>query len=107
MTDFETRKRMKMTEISRTEIFDRIVAELKSVIGEDILLQDELSPETSFSDDLALESVEFVALGGRLQSAFGDKVNFAEFIADLDLDAIMNLTVGDVVSYLHTRLNRG
>ncbi len=93
-----------MSEISRTEILNTIESQLKAVMGEDFLLQ-ELSPETSLSDDLALESVEFVALGGKLQSTFGDKVNFAEFVADLDLDGIMNLTIGDVVAYLYTRLN--
>ncbi|MGH8896257.1 MAG: acyl carrier protein, partial [Egibacteraceae bacterium] len=50
------------------------------------------------------ESVDLVALAGHLQARYGDRVNFAEFLADLDLDEIIELTVGRLVDYVVARL---
>jgi acyl carrier protein len=56
--------------------------------------------ETSFEDDLEMESIEFVKLGARLTEHYGGKVDFAGFLADLDLDEIISMRVGTVVGYL-------
>ncbi|TDD74597.1 acyl carrier protein [Actinomadura darangshiensis] len=85
------------------DVMSEVVQMLTEVVGEDFLLDVEVGPETSFSDDLALESIEFVALVDRLRAHYGDRVDFPAFIAGLDLDQIMNLTVGDVVEHITAR----
>ena len=51
--------------------FGTVLAELTGmlveVIGEDFLMDVEVSSETTFNEDLALESIEFVALAEKLQ----------------------------------------
>lgn len=83
-----------------SQVFDEVVRMLTDVIGEDFLLDIDVTPESTFSDDLAVESVEFVALGQKLQQRYGDNVNFVAFVADLDIDQITEMNVGTVVAYI-------
>jgi acyl carrier protein len=83
-----------------SEVLDEIVRILADVVGEDFLLDTEITPDTTFSDDLALESIEFVALAGRLQERYGGQVNFVSFIGDMEIDDIMAMNVGKLVDYV-------
>ena len=73
---------------------------LVEVIGEDFLADLELSGETTFNEDLALESIEFVALAEKLEERYGGQVDFPAFLAGLDIEEIMALTVGQLVTYV-------
>ena len=81
----------------------RMIAEVLEDVG---AVDTEITLDTTFRDDLDLESIDLVALGGLLGERYGDRVNFAEFVADLDLDTIIALTVGDLVEYVLTSLSR-
>ncbi|MEU0792505.1 phosphopantetheine-binding protein [Amycolatopsis sp. NPDC005961] len=60
----------------------------------------EITMDTTFHDDLELESVDLVALSGQLREHYGERVNFATFIAERDLEEIIALTVGELVRYI-------
>jgi acyl carrier protein len=85
-------------------VFDEVTEIIKEVIGEDFLLQEEVTPQTSFSDDLALESIEFVELSEKLQDHYGERVSLVTFIADKDIDGIMSITVGQLVDFIESQL---
>jgi acyl carrier protein len=65
----------------------------------------EIGPHTTFNRDLELESIDLVTLAGMLQERYGDRVNFAEFLAGMEFDEIIELTVGRLVEYVVTGLN--
>lgn len=73
---------------------------IEKVIGEDWVLDEEITGETSFADDLEMESIEFVALAEILQLAYGDQLDFVAWLSQKDLDQIIGLTVGDVVEFI-------
>jgi acyl carrier protein len=75
----------------------RIIAE---VIGEDYVSASEIEPDTSFYADLEIESIEFVALGEALQERYGDRLDFAAWIATLEVDEIIGMTVGQLVDQI-------
>jgi acyl carrier protein len=81
-----------------------VLADLSRMLRE--LLEDyglddaEIGRETTFHGDLELESIDLVTLSGKLREHYGDRVNFAEFVADLELDEIIALTVGQLVDYV-------
>jgi acyl carrier protein len=78
-----------------------VVAELiGEVVGDDLLLDDPISMETSFSDDLELESIEFVALSEALQERYGARIDFVEWISEMELEEIIGLTVGQLVEHV-------
>jgi len=86
-----------------SDVLDEVVRILTEVVGEDFLLDVEITPDTTFSDDLALESIELVALAEKLQDRYGGRVNFVSFIGGMDIDDIMAITVGQLVGYVETQ----
>lgn len=84
-------------------ILGDVVEMLIEVVGEDFLLDVEITRETTFTDDLALESIEFVALAEKLQERYGGRVDFAAFVADMDITEIMAMKVGTLVAYIEER----
>ena len=78
-------------------LLDRLIRE---VVGEDYDLGIDLEPDVSFSDDLELESLEFVQIGEKLQEIYGERVDFVAWFSDLDVDEIIDLTVGDLVEFI-------
>jgi acyl carrier protein len=84
--------------------FDDIVDILADVLGEEFLVACQITPDTSFSDDLAMESIDVVELSERLQRRYGSKVNLVDFADGMDINTIMDSTVGQLVSYIEAHL---
>ena len=81
-------------------IIEDIAALIVEVIGDDVLLGIEIEPATSFSKDLEMESIEFVALAEKLQLRYGSRVDFTAFLAGLGIDEILALTVGQLAAHI-------
>ena len=85
---------------------ERVLAQLEEmlveVIGDDLLLDGPLTMETSFDQDLQLESIEFVALSEKLLETYGEQVDFVSWLAEMELDDIIALTVGQLVEFVAT-----
>ena len=47
-----------------------------------------------------LDSVELATLGELLRKRYGDRVDLAGFVATLDLDQLIGLTVADIAGYV-------
>ncbi|MBC3840856.1 acyl carrier protein [Streptacidiphilus sp. 4-A2] len=77
---------------------------LAAVLDDYGLDEAEVTMEARFTEDLELESIDLVTLAGLLQERWGARINFAEFIADMELDEIIGLTVGRLVDYVADRL---
>lgn len=84
---------------------DAVLADLTGMLT--TLLEDEygvddaeITMSTTFNRDLELESIDLVTLAGLLQEQYGTKVNFAEFLAGMEFDEIIELTVGRLVEYV-------
>jgi len=73
---------------------------LVDVIGPDYLVGLQIELDTAFDADLELESLEFVALAERLMAHYGDAVDFVGWMATMELDEIITLTVGDLVAFI-------
>ncbi|MGL4305417.1 MAG: acyl carrier protein [Mycobacteriaceae bacterium] len=78
---------------------------LKNLLEEYGIDDVEITMETKFHDDLELESIDLVTLSGYLKEQYGNRVNFATFIADLELEEIIALTVGELVNYVVSSLS--
>lgn len=86
--------------VSPAAVLERLSAILREVIGEAWAEDVQIDADTSFNRDLELESIEFVSLSERLQTEYGKKVDFAGWLADMELDSIINLRVGQVVDFI-------
>ncbi|MEV7036948.1 acyl carrier protein [Amycolatopsis sp. NPDC051061] len=79
-----------------------IVAELLTELVGDVL-GIEITPETTFHEDLQLESIDLVTFASILTEHFGAEVNLAEYLAEQDLDDVIGLTVGDIARFVGER----
>jgi acyl carrier protein len=73
---------------------------LIDVVGADLTLIGPIGMDTSFNDDLCLESIQFVVLSESLLARYGDQVDFVAWLAGMDLDAIIALSVGQLVEFI-------
>ncbi|MFI5979440.1 acyl carrier protein [Streptomyces sp. NPDC051555] len=82
----------------------RILAEitgmLVEIVGDEFLLAEEVSMGTTLNDDLALESIEFVALAEQLHERYGADVDLMGFLAEKDMEAILAMSLGDLVTHI-------
>jgi len=78
------------------EITDMLV----SVVGDELLVVGEVTPATTFNDDLALESIEFVALAELLHQRYGAAVDLLGLLAEKDIDQILAMTVGELAVHI-------
>jgi len=87
------------------QILAGVAQAIREVIGEDWIADELIEASTSFTDDLELESIEFVALAEKLQETYGERVDFVSWLSQMELDAIIGLTVGDVVEFIESCLS--
>jgi acyl carrier protein len=80
---------------------------LVAVMGEEIRVAVDITPDTAFDTDLGIESIEVVALTEQIRLRYGDRVDMIAFFAERGLDELMNLTVGDFVAHIAAGLAAG
>ena len=73
-----------------------VAALLREVTGEDAVWQAGIRPDSRLDGDLRLDSVEMASLDVALRRRYGDAVDLAGFLAGLDIDQLIALTVADV-----------
>ena len=83
---------------------DQIMAEVRGmlteIIGTEYALSLDIGMDTSFDADLELESIEFVKTRHDAQGPVRRPGRLRGFLADKELEEIIGLTVGDVVTYV-------
>ncbi|WP_018680510.1 acyl carrier protein [Actinokineospora enzanensis] len=91
--------------IDTSTVFDDVVELICGLVGDDLdILGVEVRRDTAFHEDLGLESIDLVTLGGLLAERFGPRVNLAAHLAEYDLDDVIGLTVGEIAEYVADRL---
>jgi acyl carrier protein len=94
-----------MTTMSESEVLEQVAAMVREVIGEEWAEDVPITMTTSFSRDLELESIEFVALSERLQERYGDQVDFVSWLSEMELPEIIGLSVGQLVDHIASCLS--
>jgi hypothetical protein len=86
----------------------RAVAELlREVTGEDAAWLAGVGPGTRLDGDLFVDSLELAALGARLAAVYGPGVDVAGYVAGLSFEALLDLTVADLSSYVDSTSGTG
>ena len=82
-----------------SETLDVVRGVIEDVVGPEWSVDRPITMETSFGNDLELESIEFVALAEKLQARY-ERVDFVRWLSEKELEEIIQLKVGDVVTYI-------
>jgi hypothetical protein len=83
---------------------DDIVGALAAATGDESLLSAGLNAATRLEPDLRMDSLELTALCAVLRDRYGTAVDLAGYVAGLDIDQLIGLTVGDVAAYVSGRV---
>lgn len=94
-----------LVESSKKEILNILITIIQEIIGDEWLDDKEINSQTSIANDLEMESIEVVELAEKIKAYYGDRVDFVKWMSSMELDQIINLTIGEVVDYIDTCLN--
>jgi len=79
-----------------------VIGLLRDATGESAEWAANVTASSTLEEDLKLESFEVTALGERLRARFGEAVDLDRYLAGLDIDELIALTVGDVVAFVES-----
>ena len=78
-------------------VLDELRTLLREAAGEDAAWAARIGAHSRIEDDLGLDSVEVAALDQLLRRRYGPRVDLRAYLAGLDLDELLALTVADLV----------
>ena len=74
---------------------------LARATGDESLRSAGISATTRLEADLCLDSLDLAALGALLRDRYGTAVDLIGYVAGLDIDEIIELTVGELAGYVN------
>ena len=86
------------------EVHQTVLDVIKDVVGEDFFEESEIDLDSSFAEDIELESMEILQIGEQLIQIYEDRVDFVQWISDMDLRDIVALTLRDFVTFIVSEL---
>ena len=90
--------------VTQEAILATVTGMIGAIIGEEYLEDLDVTMDSVITEDLELESIEFVALAEKLCDRYGERVDFVDWIAGMELEEIIGLTVGQVVDFVESCL---
>ncbi|WP_342083725.1 acyl carrier protein [Dyadobacter sp. OTU695] len=86
--------------LSKEEIFETLNQFISEVIGEEFVEEMDISPASSFTKDLEMDSIEIVAFSEKVKNHFGSNIDFTGWLSNMDLDEIIQLKLENIVNYI-------
>lgn len=81
-------------------IFDFLKQFITEVIGEEFVEEMDITPSSSFTKDLEMDSIEIVAFSEKVKAHFGEHIDFTGWLSGMDLDQLINLNLSDIINYI-------
>jgi acyl carrier protein len=79
---------------------DDIAEALAAATGDESLLSIGINGATRLEGDLCLDSLDLAALSALLRDRYGTAVDLTGYVAGLEIDQVIGLTVADVAAYV-------
>lgn len=89
---------------SKDAVLAQVIDIIRRAVDEDWILDFDIDANTSFNDDLELESIEFVGIAEKIQEHYGKHIGFIEWLSGMKIDQIVALTVGDLADFVYEHL---
>lgn len=82
------------------EIFVVLKQFIGEVIGQEFADEMEITPMSSFTKDLEMDSIEIVAFSEKVKKHFGQSINFTGWLSGMDIDQLIGLTINDIIIFI-------
>lgn len=86
------------------EVHQTVVGTIIDVVGQEFYEESEIGLDSTFAEDIELESTELLEIAERLIETYEGKVDFVEWLADMDLEDIIDISLRDFVEFIVTSL---
>lgn len=86
--------------LNSNEIFDLMKQFITEVIGEEFVEEMDIMPESSFTKDLEMDSIEIVSFSEKIKIHFGEKIDFTGWLSGMDIDQLISLNLGMIVNFI-------
>lgn len=81
-------------------VHQTVVATIVDVVGEEFYEEAEIGLDSTFAEDIELESMEVMEIAERLIDTYGEQVDFVGWFADMELDELVEMTVGKLIDFI-------
>jgi len=93
-------------EDNENNIFLALKQFIIDIIGADVAEEIEITPASTFTKDLEMDSIEIVAFAEKVKTKYGDGVDFAAWFSNMDLDDLVNLKLDDIINFIANEYSR-
>ncbi|MCC9070760.1 phosphopantetheine-binding protein [Flavobacterium sp. F-65] len=87
--------------MNHEELFNLLKGFITEVIGEEFVEEMDITPESSFTKDLEMDSIEIVSFSEKIKAHFGDQIDFTGWLSSMDLDQLINLDLNRIINYIY------
>lgn len=87
--------------MNHEELFTLLKGFITEVIGEEFVEEMNITPESSFTKDLEMDSIEIVSFSEKIKAHFGDQIDFTGWLSSMDLDQLINLDLSMIINYIY------
>jgi acyl carrier protein len=81
-------------------VHQTVVRNIIEVVGEEFYEESEIGLDSTFAEDIELESTEVLEIAERLIEIYEGKVDFVAWFADKDLEDLIEISLGDVIDFI-------
>lgn len=93
-------------EDKKKNIFLTLKQFIIDIIGADVAEEIEITPASTFTRDLEMDSIEIVAFAEKVKAKYGDSIDFAAWFSNMDLDDLVNLKLEDIINFIANEHSR-
>lgn len=83
---------------------EEIYLELKQFVGEiigvDILDELNVTPDSVFTKDIEMDSIEIVSFAEKVKNKYGDQVDFTGWLSSMSMEELINLSFSQIVNFI-------
>lgn len=87
--------------MNHEELFTLLKGFITEVIGEEFVEEMDITPKSSFTKDLEMDSIEIVSFSEKIKTYFGDQIDFTGWLSSMDLDQLINLDLRMIINYIY------
>ncbi|KFF23789.1 acyl carrier protein [Chryseobacterium sp. MIQD13] len=87
--------------LNHEQLFTLLKGFITEVIGAEFVEEMDITPDSSFTKDLEMDSIEIVSFSEKIKAHFGDQIDFTGWLSSMDLDELINLDLRMIINYIY------
>ena len=94
-------------QLTTDDIFGALKNFITEVIGEEFVEDMDITPESSFTSDLEMDSIEIVSFSEKVKTHFGEGIDFTGWLSGMDLDQLIALKLQHIINFIYNATHNG